>query len=299
MVFILLLFSTTPWSADKVEIIREHGESIVHLIGNVLIDDTNTRITSDEARLYEAQNYVVLERSVRIADKHGDITADYAVYFFQDRRGVLKGSVALIAQDEIIRADSLLYRGNESIVEMYENIDIEDTKNNLQASGQRGWYDLDEEKGVLSGEPKMHILRTEKEPIVVNAREFHLHTRENLFYGHDSVVAVIDSITVYCDTITYDLEADTGTVTNPYVVQQQNLLKGATGRFRMLDNEIDYFEVCDGWSRYYSEGGSKNIVEGETIRIVFRDNKALSITVHGNAKGTMTHKQEVVEDAGD
>ena len=133
----------------------------------------------------------------------------------------------------------------------------------------------------------------------MNAREFHLHARENLFYGHDSVVAIIDSITVHCDTITYDLVADTGTVAKPRVVEQQNLLEGMTGRFRMLDNEIDYFEVRDGWSRYYSESGSKNIVEGETIRIVFRDNKALSITVHGDAKGTMTHKQEVEEDAGD
>lgn len=299
MLFILALLSTTPWSADKVDIIRENGESIVHLIGNVVIDDTKTRITSDEARLYENQHYVMLERSVKIADNHGDITADHAVYYFQDRRGILRGNVTLTARDEIIRSDSLLYRGVESSVEMYENIDIEDRKNNLRASGRRGWYDLDEDKGILSGEPKIHILRTEKNPIIMNAREFHLHTREHLFYGHDSVVAFIDSITVYCDTIMYDLEADTGTVASPYVVEQQNILKGETGRFRMKDKDIDFFEVHEGWSRYFSESGSKNIVEGDTIRIMFRDNKALSITVHGNAKGTMTLKQEEEEDAGD
>jgi lipopolysaccharide export system protein LptA len=299
MLLIFVLFTTTPWSADRVEIVREQGESIVHLIGNVLIEDANTRITSDEARLYETHHYVVLERSVKIADKHGDITADFAVYHFQDRRGILRGSVTLAARDETIRADSLLYRGIEGNIEMYENIDIEDRKNNLRAFGKRGWYDLDDDKGSLSGKPEIHILRAEKDPVIMNAREFHLHTREHLFYGNDSVIAVIDSMTVYCDSIVYDMEVDTGTVANPYVVEQQNILKGESGRFRMKENDIEFFEVQKGWSKYFSESGSKNIVEGETIRIMFRDNKAQSITVHGNAKGTMTLKQEVEEDAGD
>ncbi len=299
MLFILVLCATTPWSADKVEIIREGGESVVHLIGNVLIEDAKTRIASEEARLYENQHYVVLERSVKIEDNNGDIKADYAVYYFQDRRGVLRGNVMLTAEDETIRADSLLYLGAEESVEMYENIDIEDKKNNLRAFGSRGWYNLDEDKGGLTGKPQMHILRTEKVPVIMSAREFHLHTNENLFYGHDSVVAVIDSMTVYCDSIVYDMDVDTGTVANPYVVEQQNILKGTSGRFRMKENDIDFFEVHEGWSKYFSESGSKNVVEGETIHIVFRDNKAQTITVQGSAKGTMTLKQEVEEDAGD
>ena len=65
----------------------------------------------------------------------------------------------------------------------------------------------------------------------------------------------------------------------------------------MRDKEIESFSVHDGWSQYHTEEGSKNVVEGSEISILFRESKAIKIIVNGNPKGILTMKRKE-EDAG-
>ena len=83
---LIFLLCLTPFSADKVEIIRENGKSIVHLLGNVVIEDENTRITCSEASLNQTENYVVLIQDVKIVDENGEIKSNFAVYYFKEKK---------------------------------------------------------------------------------------------------------------------------------------------------------------------------------------------------------------------
>lgn len=296
MIF-LLLICVTPFTADKVEILNQEGTSIVHLLGNVTIEDENLKITCAEASLHEAENYVILMDSVRITDKNGEIQAEFAVYHFNEKKGYLKDSVALLTGNEIIKADSLFYDGVEELVQMFRDVTIEDKKNNLMAYGNEGWYSLRDDEGYLYKNPRLEIMREDKEPMKVNANEFKLLTGNNEFFGYDSVVALIDSITVFCDTFLYNLKENHGTMVNPIVLEKDNELKGETGQFKMNNKEIESFSVRRGWSKYYTEEGSKNIVEGEEISIVFRDGKAIKIVVNGEPRGVLSLKRKA-EDAG-
>lgn len=296
--FLVFLLCLTPFSADKVEIIRENGESIVHLLGNVVIEDENTRITCSEASLNQTENYVILVHDVKIVDKNGEIKSNFAVYYFKEKKGYLKDSVSLITADQIISSDSLYYRGFEELVEMFDNVKIEDEKNNLIAYGDRGWYDLKKDEGYLVGAPRLEIIRENKEPTDVRAREFQLINNSNTFYGFDSVVAIIDSITIYCDTFSYNLKTENGTMTKPVILEKNNELKGETGQFKMKNRNIESFNVQRGTSKYYTEEGSKNVVEGDSISIIFQDSKASRIIVEGEPRGVLSLKRKA-EDAGD
>jgi lipopolysaccharide assembly outer membrane protein LptD (OstA) len=86
MIFIFLL-AFTPFVADKVEIIRENGESTVHLLGNVIIEDEQTKITCTEARLNDTKGVVVLYFDVMIVDENGEIHANAATYYFREKKG--------------------------------------------------------------------------------------------------------------------------------------------------------------------------------------------------------------------
>jgi hypothetical protein len=66
----------------------------------------------------------------------------------------------------------------------------------------------------------------------------------------------------------------------------------------MRNNGIESLSVQKGWSKYYTEEGSKNIVEGDTITIIFQDGKASRIVVEGKPKGVLSLKKKA-EDAGD
>ena len=295
---VMLLISLTPFQADRVEISMEDNERIVHLIGNVVIESRATRITCAEAKISEASGWVRLFQDVRLEDRNGVVSAVSATYYFNEERGYLKDSVKIVTPDEEISADSLYYDGMHDSVEMYGNVLIADMRNDMLVSGDHGWYNLERDEGLLSGEPRLEIARQEKPPIVVYANTFELLTEQELFHGYDSVRALIDSITVLCDTFSYDLKEDKGKMARPRIQEKQNELTGTQGKFTMKNKEIEVLSVEQGHSTYYTKEGSRNYVQGEMISIMFQEGQARRIVVDGEPKGHLSLKRSS-ESAGD
>lgn len=296
--FLVLLVALTPFRADKVAIFKEENESIIHLIGNVVIENEETRITCSEARISEAKGLVRLIDRVRISDENGEVNAKNAVYFFNEDRGYLSDSVVIMTEDQRMLSDSLYYDGANDSVEMYGNVLIEDQSNDMVVTGDRGWYNLAREEGLLFGSPELRITRQQKSPITVYANAFRLLADDDLFMGTGSVHAIVDSIDVYCDTFRYDLQAETGEMTNPRIREKQNELKGNRGRFRLKSKEMDLLSVSDGESVFHTEEGNVNIIKGDMIEIGFREGKAVTIRVEGQPEG-MLNLQRRQENAGD
>ncbi len=292
MIFITLLLTITPFKADRVEIVNQNGERIVYLIGNVEIEQEKTRIKCLEAQLNETKDYVFLKDSVLIKDDNGEIKANNAIYFFGKKFSVLKGSVKLISENQIISADSLEYEGEKRIVKMFKNVILEDTKNKVSAYGEEGWYDLNAEYGSLRKGPGVKISREDKTPILITAKEFLLKNKENFCLGYDSVITVIDSITIYCDTLAYDFKKERGFMTRPFVVEKSNELKGINGEFGLRNKNVDYFKVSSGIARYCTNDGAHNIIEGENINILFQEGRAFKVKVSGNPRGKLYLKEQ-------
>jgi len=295
---LFLLITLTPFKADKVEIFTEGNDRIVHLIGNVVIEGSETMITCAEAKFSEVNGWVKLFRDVRLRDNNGEVYAHSAIYYFNDNRGYLSDSIRIITSDERIRSDSLYYDGARDSVEMYGSVLIEDERNNMLVAGEKGWYNLARDEGMLYGSPKLQIARQDKVPMIVAANSFRLLTRENLFYGFDSVQVIIDSVVVFCDTLSYNLETETGGMVRPIIQEKNNELRGVRGQFKLKNKEIESVSVEDGHSLYYTKEGSKNIVEGRKISIMFQESKAATIKVTGEPRGVLSLKRSQ-ESAGD
>ena len=298
MTLFIFLICVTPFSAEKVEIIKEGDTRLIHLIKDVVIKNNNIEIKCMEAVLNETEGWVKLKDSVRIVEADGVVTAGNAIYYFKKRVGYLNNNVILKREKKVISADSLFYNGKDEFVKMYSSVVIEDEVNNLKAYGSKGYYNLKDDIGYLTDNPRLEVFREDTTPIIVTAKKFQIIADSNLFYGFDSVVARIDSITIYCDTFSYNLEKETGQMVNPLVSEKNNVLKGIRGRFWLSHKKISLFEVEEGWSRYYNKSGSKNVVEGERINITFKEGKARIIKVNGGPRGVLTLKEKT-EDAGD
>ncbi|MEO0184591.1 MAG: OstA-like protein [candidate division WOR-3 bacterium] len=298
MIFLLLFLSTTPFRADRVEIVKQNGETIVYLLGNVEIEQEETKITCYEAQLNETRGLVLLNDRVLIEDNNGKIYADDAIYYLEEKMAILRKNVRLISENQIIVADSLNYDSSKRFVRMYRNVYLEDTKNKVVAYGGEGWYDLNSEIGSLNKQPKIEITREGKTPMIINAREFLLKNKEEICFGYDSVIGVIDSIILFCDTMAFDMKRDNGYMNNPLVVEKNNELKGATGEFGLKNKKIDYFKVFSGYASYWTNEGAHNLIEGTSINVLFQDGKAFKVLVEGNPKGKLYLKEEK-ENAGD
>ncbi len=294
----LFLITLTPFQADKVEIFMENDQRIVHLIGNVIIEGEATRITCAEAKISEEEGWVKLTQDVRLEDHNGLASAGFAIYYFNEDRGYLRDSVHIVTSDEEIMADSLYYDGSRDSVEMYGRVMIKDTRNDMIVTGDRGWYNLADDKGLLTGDPKLQIMRQGKDPMTVDASTFALLTGQDMFHGYDSVKATIDSITVFCDTFAYDLVKEKGTMTRPRILQKNNELTGTHGLFVLADKQIEMMSVINGESVYYTAEGSENYVKGDTISIMFEQGKAKTIAVQGAPKGKLSLKRSE-QSAGD
>ena len=295
---VMLLITLTPFRADRVEIFTEDNERVVHLIGNVVIESSATRITCAEAKISEVGGWVRLFEDVRLEDHNGVVSAVSAIYYFNEERGFLKDSVRIVTPDEEISADSLYYDGAHDSVEMYGNVLIADKRNDMVVSGGQGWYDLEGDEGLLSSDPKLEIARQDKVPIIVYANTFELLTAQEMFHGYDSVRALIDSVTVLCDTFSYDLASERGTMVRPRIEEKQNELIGVKGQFTMRNKEIEVLSVEQGQSTYYTKEGSRNVVQGDTISIIFQEGQAKKIIVDGKPKGHLSLKRSS-DSAGD
>lgn len=298
MIILLILLNTTPFNADRVEIVKENGANIVYLLGNVEIQQGDTKIFCNEAQLNEIRGTVLLKDSILIKDENGEIRAENAIYYLEEKVSILRGNVKLISEDQIITADSLNYDSERRYVTMHHNVRIEDLRNNLIAYGGEGWYDLNEEIGKLVVRPKLEIFRNDKIPITITARAFLIKTKEELCYGHDSVVGMIDSINLFCDTIIYNIKTRNGSMVNPVVIEKNNELKGLSGEFGLKDNTIEYFKIFSGVANYWTEEGSHNIIMGNSIKIFFQEGRAFKVRVEGKPKGELYLKEQK-ENAGD
>lgn len=298
MIILLILLNTTPFNADRVEIVKENGANIVYLLGNVEIQQGDTRIFCNEAQLNEIRGTVLLKDSVLIKDENGEIRAENAIYYLGEKVSILRGNVKLISEDQIISADSLNYDGEKRYVTMHHNVRIEDLRNHIIAYGGEGWYDLNEETGKLVVEPKLEIFRDDKIPITITARSFLIKNKEELCYGYDSVFGAVDSINLFCDTIIYNIKTRNGSMVNPVVIEKNNELKGLSGEFGLKGNTIEYFKIFSGVANYWTEEGFHNIIMGNSIKIFFQEGRAFKVRVEGEPRGELYLKEEK-ENVGD
>lgn len=293
-----VLIQLTPFTADRVEIVKEGDASIINLVGRVVIEPESTRITCREAQLNETDGYIKLYNEIRIADPGGDISAGQAVYYLREKKAYLYDSVKLATENEIITSDTLFYDSRRRIVEMNGGVKIDDAENNLIAYGGRGWYNLADETGSLVERPRLELARpakdslaVKKEPMKVVAREFRLFGKRNMFWGYDSVQAEIDSIAVACDTFSYDLKTDRGIMLRPVVTQARNELTGVTGDFQLKEKNLDFFRVAQGSAQYFTRQGAVNFLQAGIIKIDFKDGNAVRITAIEDPRGKLQPKK--------
>jgi len=289
---ILLIIQLTPFTADRVEIVREDGQSVYYLFGHVDITGDSLAIQCQQARLFADADRVELLDSVWIRDPSGEIRAARAEYRFGERLAFLSGGVTLIDSNRTISAESLTYDGGRRRVKMYRTVLIHDPGNNLDAYGQQGWFDLAAETGALSGGPRLEVQRRDKTPMIINARDFFLDAGNNLFYGYDSVTALIDSITILADTFKYGLKSEDGTMVQPRITEKENLLRGSSGTFQIRQQLVHRFSVADGQAVYHTAEGSTNVVTGMSITILFKNGQASTIFVNGDPRGHIVNPRK-------
>ena len=291
MILLLFAVALSPFTADKVEIINAPEGNVVRLVGSVVIHAQTATITCQEATIYEARNLAVLSGAVKIVDSNSTVEADTAYHYLQGSMSLLKRNVSLHSKARSIFADSLVYDRGKEQADAFGNVKMVDTVQKFTALSRLGTYDLKRGIGRMTGQPRALLDRPEKPPIEVASKILEYQERKNMIHANDSVVVRIDSMLITGDTLTYDVSAKAGWISNIVMTERENRVTGNTGRFELVDGQLDEFEVLSGQGTYLTGEGTQNDITGSSILFRFSAGRATGIVVTGKPKGYLYLRQ--------
>ena len=240
-------------SAPKMEIIdTPDGRTTVFSQGITIIDKDN-QITGKYAVFYERGNFARITDSVRIINPQMNISADTAIYYFDNKWSNLKGNVQVESDTLKIETSDLIFEQSKNIIKTNTYITIREKKQNLTIVGYVAEYNFTEGTGVIESLPVLYIER--KDTTVIRSAKMVLNNRESQFFAIESVTAKTGNTILKCDTLLFFTMEDSGiALGNPRIFDKESWINGTIIKF--------YFGNSD------SAGESDNQNELRTVKII-------------------------------
>lgn len=131
-------------------------------VGDVLLRNSNYLMESDSVSYNLNTEQATFHKRSHIWNDKGEIlSADSGDYFKAEDRYRFYSNAYILTEEQELWADSLDYAATVEEIEMWNNIQAVDVKNNSMAFGDYAHYISSEGKGVLTQDPA--VLRYEKE----------------------------------------------------------------------------------------------------------------------------------------
>ena len=130
---------------------------------SVVINDGDTHITANLARMYEGKGLALISDAVHITNPDAQVWADSARYHFSDKLAELFGNVRVRQESLNIRAPKLLYRSKEKSVRADSGVALENLSRSFRLTGRKGTYDMDSDVGVVDSSPVLTWRRESRE----------------------------------------------------------------------------------------------------------------------------------------
>ncbi|KPJ61615.1 MAG: hypothetical protein AMJ46_00505 [Latescibacteria bacterium DG_63] len=247
-------------------------ENVAILTGNVTMIDSTRQVEADrivydrDSELVEAQGKVVAFDS----DNEATVTGGHAVYNRDSKVAVVTSAPKLVSTDTegestVVVGEQMEFSMEENIFRVRGTVHIE--RKDLQASCQLAEFYQNENRAVLSGEPRAW---DESGEIVGDSLELHSdgdEIRTVLVFGGAEVLYMAP-----------EGEAP-----------ETSLVRGDSVRIMLDDEEVrEVFVFGNARSEYSSmkEGKpSRNTAEGETIHLEVEDAKPSKATFEGRTSG--------------
>ncbi|MDI6808381.1 MAG: putative LPS assembly protein LptD [Candidatus Eisenbacteria bacterium] len=228
-------------------------EEIVHFKGNVRIVDGTTVITAPEATYYKESEIAALRGGVKVTDKDAVFLGDRGNYYRKEERALLFGHARLEEKDRWLTAERISFFRKDNMVIAEEKVKGYEAANKSWIDAGRIDYDRTKKMAIASSEP---VVTTEQggtegektEPMVIRGDKMTFFTDEKKAISEGNVTITREKMTATC------------------------------GKATLLDkeNKAVLEEIPVAWD----EEGK---VTGDTIEIVFKDNKVDKVYVRGNA----------------
>jgi lipopolysaccharide export system protein LptA len=235
---------------------------------SVVITDGDTRITANQARMYEGKGLALISDAVHITNPDAEIWADSARYHLAGKLAELFGNVRVRQESFDIRAPKLLYRSKEKSVLADSGVVLENINRSFRLTGTRGTYDLNSDVGVVDSSPVL-IWRRDKDSARVTSRQMTWYQKGSRAIAQGEVRLKSGATELECDTIDFTSGPDSGlALGGPRVRDSVSRASGDSMTFQVRNGSLERVTIRNRASgEYRTEGGDSIVVAGRAIEL--------------------------------
>ncbi len=292
MKLLLFLLNIANFQSDKMEILNTDEGRITVFKGNVVITEADTRITAQNAALYQTRGLALVSDTVVILTPEAKITADTAFYYLEAAKTVLKGTPRIFHETQVIEADSLVFDHRTGTAYTDQTVFITDTTKNLTIQGRNAEYNLKTEIAHLRTEPVLTIKRDSL--ITVTSQRMDLAAKEGVTQAVGNVILSSGKTTLFCDSLVYYYKKNFGLgLGSPKITDGENTATSNTVRFYTENEQLVRIELEEnGHGEYFTDNGDRIEIEGYRITIFLNKNKVDRLVVERPTLGNLYRHTE-------
>ncbi len=294
---VVLLLAAAANGADiyarRMEIIKTPEGQETVFRDSVSITDGDTRITARRARINEQLGVAVIADFVFIETPDALVWADSAVYLMAEKRTELFGNVRVQQESLLITAPVLFYSIPDRLVEAGSGLVIRSSGRDFELTGERGWYDLAGDTGVVDSSPVL-VQATGDDSVIVTAQCMSWHDLESRAVAQGGVRVGSGRAALLCDTLSFFPGSDSGmALGNPQVSDSLSRTAGDTITILLDQGQLDIVTVSgNAQGHYVTEGEDEVEFSGQSIRIEFDQGEAVRVEVERLASGKLVRRSE-------
>lgn len=255
---------------------------------SVVLENPNFTLYSDTLHYDTETKIADILGPTRIVGDSGVIYATRGAYDTELDRAYLMDDPVIESGTRWMTGDSIYYDRVAKVAELYRNVILKDTADQVALRGNYAEYHEDTEYGLARDRAYIEEYSSE-DTLYVHAHLLEMSKIDsvaNLFKGLGNVRLYRSDIQAVSDTIVYHTaDSVMNCIGNPFVWSGKSQVTGDSITLYMKDGEMDYAHIREN-AYLSSQIDDKHFdqMRGREVKAYFSENEMDSVWTHGNAE---------------
>lgn len=260
------------------------------LFGNVKVVQQTMTMTGDEGEYFQLEDLAVLRKHVHIVDRGWEVDCNEVRYSRLTGEAWLLGQVVGHDSTTTIHADRILYKRLIETAEAFGNVEMKNTKQDITQYGKHGIYYRNTGQGIVDEEPRLVTNSKEKEPVEVTADTMRVSPDSSWATAYYKVKIIKGNTITQADSaMIYDKKQELELFGKPMAKQDNTWMKGDHMVAYYNDDEVHRIDITGNAEIREVPRDSlvlnrDNWMKGDSITIYLHNNDVDSVRVIGHAQ---------------
>lgn len=256
---------------------------------NVKLISEKYTIESDTLKYHAERELTYFLGPTNIISDSSSIYCESGWYDAGNERSMFSKKAKINSKGQQIEGDSILYDKKSGNGQIFCNVLLTDTANNLYLSGDYSWYKEKDSISMITGNAMLMQ--------IYNKDTFFLHA-DTLFAGYDTSglykeLYAYNHVKYYkkdmqgvCDSLVFsDVDSTIKMLGTPVMWTDANQITGDTIIITRFDDEIKYLDIRNNSFIISEEDSTKyNQIKGKHMHGKFKDNELYRVNVLNNGQ---------------